>query len=215
VHEKSWEGCNGLEMTDEIRVTIAAQAALLLIAIQHDYYANIESVLVYPSSYVARERINQPGMVVTDVATGRLGEAWRGDWPVVFSWPDALAGGRNESDGRNVVLHEFAHKLDFRDGAGDGVPRLGSRDEYERWSRVMSAAYQELVVQSANGHATLLNHYGATNPAEFFAVTTECFFERGRELLHDNPELYEAFKGYYRQDPAARVGAPYTIRRLV
>jgi hypothetical protein len=204
VREKNWEGCRGLEMTDEVRVTIAAQAAMLLLGIDHDYFANVQSILVYPAGYSAKKTVTD-GRFVSEVRDDRLGEAWSGDLPVILSWPDALDGGRNVFDGRNVVLHEFAHKLDNRDGTGDGVPRLGSRQEYDRWSEVMTREFELLTYLASTGQPSLLNQYGATSPAEFFAVTTECFFERPLELRRYHPDLYTIFKDFYRQDPVDRI----------
>ncbi|MGO8671502.1 MAG: zinc-dependent peptidase [Capsulimonadaceae bacterium] len=203
IAEKNWEGCGGLTMTDEVRVTVAAQAALLLLALDHDYFHNVESILVYPGAYFAVDRRAVAGMVVQETVVGRLGEAST-NGPVILSWPDVRAGGRNASDGHNVVLHEFAHKLDFRDGSGDGVPRLHSPEDYERWSSVMSVEYNALVAASAHGHAELLDRYGATNPAEFFAVCTECFFERAANMRYSHSELYAVLRDFYRQDPASR-----------
>lgn len=206
VDEKSWEGCGGLEMNEEIKVTIAAQACLLLLNLEHNYYANIESVLVYPTAYVAREQEVGPGGVVTVGPSGRLGEAWL-TGPVILSWMDVKTGGMNEHDGRSVVLHEFAHKLDLGDGSADGVPRLENDTQYDRWADVMSAEYKRLVEDAEKGHATLLDDYGATDAAEFFAVATECFFEKGVQMRESHPELYEVMKSYYKQDTAARIEA--------
>ena len=206
IARKSWEGCRGLPMTDEIRVTISAQACLLQMGWEPmDLFPNVESILVYPAGYVATQRTVGPGGVIRESPSARAGEAWS-QGPVILSWPDALAGGRKWSDGHNVVLHEFAHKLDFRDGAGDGVPPLSEAEQYETWSRVMSAEYAELVARKEAGEETLLDWYGATDPAEFFAVATECFFEKPRELAGTHPALYGVLHGYYRQDPARRGG---------
>ncbi len=202
VGEKSWEGCKGLDLTDEILVTIAAQASRLLLAMKHDYFANVESILVYPYNYMAIEKVAGPDSAVTLVPNVRLGEAW-GQGPVILSWPDVLAGGRNEMDGRNVVYHEFAHKLDFSNGSADGVPRLRDQKEYDQWSAVMSAEFETLVREREHGHRRLLDTYGATNPAEFFAVSTECFFEKAEAMRHIYPELYKTLCDYYQQDPAA------------
>ena len=206
VEEKNWEGCKGLVMTPEIQVTIAAQAAMLLLGIDHDYFANVEAILVYPFDYVATEQTVGPGRVVVEAPSHRLGEAW-GQGPVIVSWPEALMGGRIGGDGRNVVLHEFAHKLDFRDGRADGVPKLSGREAHERWSAVMSVEFQSLVNAAHEGVPTLINQYGATNPAEFFAVATECFFEQPREMRHYHPPLYAIFQDFYGQDLAARIDA--------
>lgn len=204
--EKNWEGCAGLEMTEEIQVTISAEACLLTLGLEHDYYPNVESILVYPSGYVAREQRAQPGGVVVEGHSARLGEAWLYG-PVVLSWDSVRSDGRNSNDGHNVVLHEFAHKLDMAAGRADGVPRLHDDAEYDRWAEVMSAEYQALVANSTEGHATLLNSYGATNAGEFFAVATECFFEKPRQMQRTHTALYEVLRDYYRQDPAARLEA--------
>ena len=204
--EKSWEGCGGQEITDEIRVTIAGQACLLLLGLEHNYFANVESILVYPTDYVARARTVGPDGVVDEGQSHRLGEAWQ-TGPIVLSWFDVKSGAANDRDGHNVVLHEFAHKLDLGDGAVDGVPSLQEDAQYERWAEVMSSEYERLVENTEKGHATLLDSYGATNAGEFFAVATECFFEKPRQMREKHGELYDVLKSYYRQDTAARMDA--------
>ena len=203
VDEKTWEGCGGLEITDEMQVTIAAQACLLTLNREHRYFPNVESILVYPTGYVAQGKAAEPGGIVVEGESHRLGEAWS-NGPVVLSWQDVEIGGMNEKDGHNVVLHEFAHKLDQNDGAVDGVPLLDSDEQVEQWAEVMSQEYEKLVQASEHGRATLLDHYGATNGGEFFAVATECFFEKSVQMQHQHPELYELLKDYYKQDTAAR-----------
>jgi Mlc titration factor MtfA (ptsG expression regulator) len=202
VADRTWEGCGGLTVTDEMKVTVAAQAMLLVLNIDHDYFARVPSILIYPSGYRApSERHGPDGTVGRD--PGRLGEAWyRG--PVVLAWDSVLGGGKNAFDGQNVVLHEFAHQLDFLDGYSDGTPPLSSREEYRRWHEVMTAEYERLVRESEQGRARVLDAYGATNPAEFFAVATEAFFEKAVSLKRRHPALYEVLQGYYRQDTAAR-----------
>jgi len=212
ISEKNWEGCGGLTITDEIKVTIAGQACLLLLNLKHDYFPNVESVLVYPTDYIAKETSAGPGGIVEDGPSNRLGEAWR-IGPVVLSWQDVKSDGMNEMDGHNVTLHEFAHKLDLDDGAADGVPRLADDAQYERWAEVMSAEYERLVKNAEHGHKTLLDEYGATNAGEFFAVATECFFEKSRQMREKLPELYEVLKSYYKQDTAARVEAHIESKR--
>ncbi len=203
IAEKNWEGCGGQRITDEVQVTIAAYACLLILNIKHDYYPDVESILVYPSGYDVKNRVADASGVVDEAPAHLLGEAWK-QGPVVLSWVDALVGGQDSKDGHNVVLHEFAHKLDLLDGAADGVPRLESDGDYDRWSDVMSAEYEMLVQQSEQGKASLLDSYGATNAAEFFAVATECFFEKPGQMLQSHARLYEVMKAFYRQDPAAR-----------
>src|SRR5262249_27236571 len=142
---------------------------------------------------------------------GRSGEAWhRG--PVVLSWDAVRAGGQDHEDGQNVVLHEFAHQLDFLDGYGDGTPPPGRREQYEKWHESMTPEYDRLVEESERGKPKVLDEYGATTPAEFFAVATECFFERPVQMRRRHPALYELLRDYYAQDPASRVTRPAESR---
>jgi Mlc titration factor MtfA (ptsG expression regulator) len=206
VAEKYFEGCDGLVMTDEIRVTIAAQACVLLLHRQATYYPGLRSILVYPAAYVANSKSVGPGGIVTESIGVRAGESWhptsqRG--VIVLSWSDVLAGSRGERDGRNVVLHEFAHQLDGEYGGMDGVPHLPNPSMYKDWARVLGQEYQSLVQNLMRNHRTGIDPYGATNPAEFFAVVTEVFFERPRNLQAEHPQLYEQLKSFYQQDPAA------------
>lgn len=207
VAEKYWEGCQDLEITDEITITIAAQASLLLLGFEDHYFDRLKTILVYPERYVAKNTTHQSGGVVSESMDVRLGEAWHGG-PVILSWSSVLAGGRRCDDGHNVVLHEFAHVLDMQGGGVDGTPPLQSREQYQTWHKVMTAEYQQLVRHSAGRRATLLDHYGATDEAEFFAVSTECFFEQPAAMLDKHPELYELFREFYCQDPAQRMGRP-------
>ena len=204
VAEKNWEGCKGLEVSDEMRVTIAGQACLLLLGIEHDYYRNVDSVLIFPRQFVSmtKQEMDASG-VMHESNQASLGEAWR-DGPIILSWADSKAGGMNPNDGLNVVIHEFAHKLDLRDGVVNGTPPLKGREQYSRWAEVMRREYDELVRRSSRGKATLLDDYGATNPGEFFAVSVECFFEKPRHMQRKHPELYEVLLGYFVQDPAGR-----------
>jgi len=190
VAEKEWVGCRGLEMTDEIKVTIAGQAGLMLLGHEAPYYFDgVLSVLVYPEAFV------------TDLYQETFGEAWpRG--PVILSWRHVKEGGRDPADGLNLVLHEFAHQLDGLDGDMSGIPPLGSRRRLERWREVAEREYVRLVNRADRGEITLLDHYGASNRAEFFAVATECFFERPLAMQRQHPELYAIFSDFYRLDPA-------------
>ena len=201
VAEKNWEGCGGLKLTDEIQLTIAAQASLLLLNIEHEYYRDVTSILVYPAAYRTMPTRGADGVVREGQAN--LGEAWRRG-PVVLSWDDARRGAVDPKDGHNLVFHEFAHKLDMLDGAADGTPPLGDDDLLRRWVETMTAEFGALRAAAERGRATLLDAYGATNPAEFFAVATECFFEKSAALQRRHPGLYDLLRGYYHQDPAAR-----------
>lgn len=198
--EKSFEGCGGLTMTDEIRVTIAAQACILLLHRETDYYPLLQSVLVYPSSFVAA-RTESTGLgVIQESQSVLLGESWQ-KGSVILAWDDVLRGASDIHDGHNVVFHEFAHQLD-QAGSGSGAPILPRRSMYVAWARVLGAEYAQLKKDSAAGRKNTFDAYGATNPAEFFAVATECFFEKADALRQKHPELYEELRLYYRQDPA-------------
>jgi Mlc titration factor MtfA (ptsG expression regulator) len=204
--EKKFEGCGGLEITDEIRVTIAAQACILLLNRKHDYYGGLHSVLVYPSSYVAPAKFIDDVGVVHEGDEGRLGEAWlRG--AVILSWDEVRQDAVDFDDGYNVTLHEFAHQLDQQDGNFDGAPLLEKSSHYRSWARVLMKEYQALGRAAERGQETLIDQYGATAPAEFFAVVTEAFFEMPKALKEEHPELYEELKKFYHQDPLARLEA--------
>jgi Mlc titration factor MtfA (ptsG expression regulator) len=204
VAEKHWEGCGGLQIDDEIRVTIAAQIALLVLGLDEEYFDNVQSILVYPDAYIAPGKTITKGGVVLEGESAREGEAWyRG--PVVLSWADALAGGRRQSGGDNLVLHEFAHQLDMLNGRViDGTPVLENRIQYEHWTGVMNKHYRRLVRDCRRGRPTLLDCYGATSIGEFFAVATEAFFERATAVNRRHADLYAVLREYYRQDPAER-----------
>lgn len=205
VHEKHWEGCGGLRITDEVRLVIAAQAALLLLGLEHDYYRGVQSILVYPGTFLVPGSRQAGTSLVHEAAQPTLGlAAMQG--PVVLAWDSVLQGNDNPEDGRNVVLHEFAHKLDMLDRFADGAPPLNNRDQYRSWTRIMSREFARLGHSAARGRRTLLDQYGATSPAEFFAVATELFFEKPLQMRERHAELYGLLGDYYRQDPAARAG---------
>ena len=201
--EKQFEGCDGLVITDEIRVLIAAQACLLLLHREIDYYPDLKSILVYPSTYYSRVTEEDE-----EQKTPLAGQSWQRG-PVILAW-DAVQGGVSDrSDGQNVVFHEFAHQLDEEDGRVDGVPVLAAKgplserlSRYRSWARILSKEFEELRQASEAGQESVLDEYGATNPAEFFAVATECFFEKPRPLRQNHPELYDELKRFYQQDPA-------------
>ncbi|MDD2540255.1 MAG: zinc-dependent peptidase [Desulfuromonadaceae bacterium] len=206
LEEKTWEGCGGLDLTDEIRVTITAEACLLQLGLPHDYYRNVESILVYPSTVVVPvrhpgvfERVDGP----VDASVTILGQAFaRG--PVILVWDAVLHGSRHPEQGHNVVYHEFAHKLDMLDGAADGTPPLVDRAQLDEWIAVCSHEFLRLRELAGKGQKTFLDAYGATNEAEFFAVATEEFFDRPVALQDHVPDLYHVLSAYYRQDPAGR-----------
>src|SRR5437763_804174 len=170
--EKHFEGCGGLELTDEIRVTIAAQACLLLLHRETDYYPHLITILVYPSGYTAYEARHLEGNIWEEGGQDRLGHTARRLGAMVLAWDSAKRGAADPSDGRNLVLHEFAHQLDFEDRHTDGAPALATRAEYLAWARVMQREYEALRKADETGAPRVLDTYGATNPAEVFAVAT-------------------------------------------
>lgn len=197
--EKSFEGCGGLELNDEIKVTIAAQACMLLLNRKTKYFKKLRTILVYPHTYVART-VSSNGTMVIDGRSVRLGESWQ-NGPVVLAWDSVTGGTRNITDGRNVVLHEFSHQLDQEDGAADGEPILEHRSNYAAWARILGEEYEALRNKKRRRRKSAMNKYGATNPAEFFAVATETFFEKPKQMNKKHPELYEELKDYYKLDP--------------
>ncbi len=204
VAEKNWEGCGGLEMSDEVRVTIAAHIAILCLGFNEEYFEMMESILVYPDAYTAKGQTQLGGGVILEGPSNREGEAWyRG--PVVLSWKDVLKDGRRDNDGHNLVLHEFAHQLDMQNGrVTDGVPPLSSQTLLDRWQEVVNASFQRLCDDCRRGRPTVLDCYGTTNLAEFFAVATECFFERPIRMHREEEALYAVLSEYYHQDPRTR-----------
>jgi Mlc titration factor MtfA (ptsG expression regulator) len=203
--EKHFEGCGGLELTDEMKVTIAAQACVLLLGRDDpSLYDDVGSILVYPS--VMRSPPRKLGVFEQPRAPIGAGVALQGEaimgGPVILAWDVALAGGREEAHG-NVVFHELAHKIDMANGAVDGAPPLPNRARIRRWSAVFSAAYDRLQRDLAAGWPTVIDPYGATNEAEFFAVATETFFTRPAELRAAEPALYAELAAFYAIEPPA------------
>ncbi len=203
VAEKNWEGCKGFTVTEEVKVTISAQAALLVLGMRGQYFDRVQSILVYPTVYFAAEKTMGPGGVVTEGNSAREGEAWyRG--PVILSWDDVLRGGRHEHDGRNLVFHEFAHQLDMLNGRStNGTPVMESKQQYQQWQKVLHSEYNQLVHDCRNRKRPLLDCYGTTNLAEFFAVATECFFERPQQMQHKHLDLYNILADFYHQNRVA------------
>jgi Mlc titration factor MtfA (ptsG expression regulator) len=199
--EKHFEGADDLELTDEIRVTIAGQACLLLLHPKTDYYPQLISIIVYPSGYTAREDRHIGGGIWEEGGEDRLGHTGQRLSALVLAWDAVRHGAAAPNDGENLVLHEFAHQLDFENMSSDGTPALETRGDYLAWARVMSAEFRALRNASDAGLPTLLDEYGATNPSEFFAVATETFFERPRALKKKHPTLFAQLERFYRQDP--------------
>jgi Mlc titration factor MtfA (ptsG expression regulator)/regulator of sirC expression with transglutaminase-like and TPR domain len=197
VESKFWEGCAGLQITDEIRVTIAGQACLLVIGFDDFCFEDLKTILVYPGGYLGLEE-DQLG--IANNAGHRLGEAHYGG-PVVLSWWHASWGGRQRGY-TNVVLHEFAHKLAERGDRKIGIPPLDDPRDVPRWKSVFSMEYAQLLEDAEYERPTVLDPYGANNPVEFFAVASECFFLRPAEMRRRHPALYQLLAAWYRQDPA-------------
>jgi len=203
--EKRFEGAAGLEITDEIRLTIAAYACVLLLHRPTNYYPGLHTIIVYPGAYVAERVTREPDGIVSERNETRLGESSpRG--AVVLAWDAVSAAASGVGDCRNVVLHEFAHQLDAEDGSVEGAPILPDPSRYDAWARILGREYERLRRDASLGRATVLDRYGATSPAEFFAVATECFFTRPDRLRAHHAELYNELRQYYRQDPAQRAG---------
>lgn len=196
LEEKNFEACGDLdEVTREMKVVILAQAALLLVGRPHKYYEKLRTVLIYPDAYHGGDEDEDPEDSV------RLGESWESG-SVVLSWRSVRKGGENTEDGHNVVIHEFAHQLDQENRHADGFPVLQEGEAIADWSHAFSEAYERFQEDIDAGRRTVMDSYGATNPAEFFAVGTETFFEKAEQLQEDEPKLYEQFKDYYGLDPA-------------
>ena len=210
--EKRFEGCGGLEITDEVRLLIAAQACLLLLHRPTDFFPTLRTVLVYPDFYVVRETVEEEDGTVCEGLDERHGESW-GHGTLVLSWKDVRRDTKNIRDGWNVVLHEFAHQLDDEEGEADGAPALPDREAREEWARVLGAEYEALRERVERGRKPLIEEYAAESPAEFFAVVTEMFFEKAVFLRDRFPEVYEQLRRYYRQDPALYFGPSRPPRR--
>ena len=205
-HEKNWEGGAGLEVTDEMRVTVAGQAALATLGFENSYYFDrLLSIIIYPGTFSSRVNsgsellLGELGQPHRDY-TARTGEAWQGG-PIILAWDAVLEEGQHFRAGRNVVLHEFAHHMDGLTGQTDGSPPLTDYEFEKKWYRVTEEEYQQLAAYARRGKRTLLNHYGATNQAEFFAVATECFFTLPHDLAVEHAELYAVLERLFGQDP--------------
>jgi MtfA peptidase len=200
VAEKPFIGCAGLQVTTEMRVLIAAQAALLLLNGHGGYFPNLRQVLVYPGAFVVeRDHVDASGLT-HESRRALVGESWQ-QGQVLLSWDDVLAGAANASDGHNVVIHEFAHQLDQARGHANGTPWLGRRDRYARWAAVLGLEFAALQARVARGDTGLIDAYAATDAAEFFAVVSEHFFEQANALAAEHAALYAELARYYGVDP--------------
>ncbi len=199
--DKRWQAARDFELTDDIRLLISAMACLLILGLDDGYYDTVRWIEVHPTT-VVRTGVRATGVVgvVSDSPMPNLGEA-SFEGPVVIAWDEAAANARHPERGHNVVYHEFAHKLDMGDRIVDGTPRFEDADTRQRWIEVCTLEFEALRRGEAG---PLLDPYGSVNPAEFFAVVTEVFFDRPVDLHHTKPDLYGVLQSFYRQDPAAR-----------
>jgi Mlc titration factor MtfA (ptsG expression regulator) len=197
--EKTFIGCNGLEINDEIRVTIAAHACLLILNRPSGYYPNLRQILVYPDSFVVqRDQLDHIGLAhrTREVLAG---ESWS-EGQVILSWQDTLEGAAVVDDGQNVAIHEFAHQLDQESGSANGAPMLG-RHAQQSWSRVLGNEFMTLQARVMRGAPSLFCDYGATDPGEFFAVISEVFFEQPEAMAQEHAALYRELSQFYQLDP--------------
>lgn len=199
IARKKYYGCGGLTITDEMRVVIAAEACLLVLYRGGALYPKLKSILVYPTAFRVDRQEHQSDGTVASGGHSLLGESWS-NGRVILSWDDVTRGIADFSDGHNVVLHEFAHQLDAESGTTNGAPPLRS-NSYRAWASIFTKNFEDLELRSFRGLETVMDEYGATNPAEFFAVATETFFEKPHQLQKRRPELYEELQRYYQVDP--------------
>ncbi|WP_282120476.1 zinc-dependent peptidase [Ruegeria atlantica] len=193
-------GCDGLDVTEEMELAIAAQACLLIVN-SDLWYENLTTILIYPNAFKSRQR-RQEGYVVSEKEIVRTGESWdRG--PVILSWTHSKLGALNDHDGQNVVLHEFAHQIDDLSGGTNGVPILSDGQSFAEWERVFLTAYDSHVRAVESGRHTVIDPYGATGHEEFFAVSVEVFFEQPRALKAAVPEVYDQLSKLFRLDPVS------------
>ncbi len=198
--EKVFVGRNGLVITDKIRLVVAANACMLIVNNRKRYFSGFETILIYPDTYIAKE-VSYDGMVEVHKDVARAGESWyRG--PIVLSLTDVVHGSGNEQDAHNVVLHEFAHKLDEENGVMDGLPVLRESAHYKEWAEVLTREYDEFLDRVDRGKNKVIDEYGAVSASEFFAVATESFFEKPEHMRKRLPELYKQLQTFYGLDPA-------------
>ncbi|MCC6160925.1 MAG: zinc-dependent peptidase [Nitrosomonas sp.] len=202
LHDKKINGVQGLVMTEAMGVMIAVQACLLILNLDLEYYDDWAEVIVYPSRFVLNHIVTDETGVVHTRRLVASGESWQ-TGPVVLSWEDVASAGHEH--GYNVVIHEFAHKLDMLNGSANGYPPLHSGMDPREWADVFTAAYENFCTQLARGESPVMTSYAAENPAEFFAVLSEVFFVQPQRIKFHFPGVYQQLARYYRQDPAARL----------
>ncbi|MDA7964275.1 M90 family metallopeptidase [Ruegeria sp.] len=200
LNQVSFYGCDGLEVTEEMELSIAAQACLLILN-SDLWYDTLTTVLIYPNAFKSKQQ-RHSGFVVTEKEIVRTGESWdRG--PVILSWAHSQQGALDDRDGQNVVIHEFAHQIDDLSGGTNGVPILSEGQSFAEWERTFLTAYEAHVRAVEHGQPTVIDPYGATGHEEFFAVSVEVFFERPRALKHEVPEVYAQLSKLFHLDPVS------------
>lgn len=200
LHEKTFVACGDLNMTDEMRVTIAGRACLLLLNRDIAVFPKLTHILVYPGAFIAPRQQVVAGGIVTHTNQTLSGESWS-DGRVILAWDQIVSNAPQQDFAHDVVIHEFAHQLDSEDGSVNGAPVLQTTAAYRSWSQVMEQEFNRLQVALANNETTLIDPYGATNPAEFFAVCSETFFQNGLQLAQNHPALFDLLRTYYCVDP--------------
>ena len=205
--DKEFHGAGGLEVDDQMAVAIAAQACLPVLKLGLEWYSAFKGIVVHADVVLARREVMDETGVVHEYDEELTGEAMEGG-PVMLSWRDVEDSDESADWGYNVVLHEFAHVLDMRDGVADGVPPLPNRSAREQWLSILDAQYQALCDAVDRDEETLLDPYGAQAESEFFAVATETFFTLPRELRAQHPSLYALLAEFFQQDPAMRWSSP-------
>ena len=202
LNEKSLQGAGALTISRDIELVIAAQACLLVLNLDLEYYDDWIEIIVYPDEFIVDHEYMDEDGVMHHVRAPLSGEAWE-QGPVILSWVDAEAA--DSGDGYNVVMHEFAHKLDMRNGAADGFPPLHAGMDREAWTQTFTSAFEDFERRLDAREDTLIDEYAAEDPAEFFAVLSELFFERPDALQQDYPAVYEQLSQFYRQNPLSRL----------
>lgn len=200
--EKLFEGCNGLEMTEEKKVIISSYACILLLGEPSGYYPDLQSILVYPDDYIAPVRDEDEGGIVSEGTEARMGESWNLG-SIVLSWDDIRENIENRSTHRNLIFHEFAHQLDDYYGLTAGIGDGGEVFRDDNWTRILAEAFRKLQRKASRGSSCVLDPYGATHPAELFAVATEAFFLNPHKLHVEFPKLYDVLKTFYNLDPSS------------
>jgi Mlc titration factor MtfA (ptsG expression regulator) len=200
IDEKVFVGCDGVVINEQIRLVIAANACMLVLNREKKHFPGFETILVYPDAYVATH-ISYDGLVETHGVSNRAGESWQRG-PIVLSLSDVMRGSTNDNDGHNVVLHEFAHKLDEENGIMDGLPVLRESSDYQQWAEVLTREYDDFLDRVERGKNNIIDEYGAVSAPEFFAVATESFFEKSHAMKKQLPELYQQLQKFYGLDPA-------------